>query len=80
VKTQWPEEVLESVDHITDFSEVTTRELKAIDYVNQIKQLAESRLPCPILPIMAKYIDGLDMFAGALVKDREAERVSDSLP
>ncbi|MHC4139856.1 MAG: ABC transporter substrate-binding protein, partial [Planctomycetota bacterium] len=74
VKTEWPEEILNDVDHITDFSEVATRELKAIDYVNQIKRLADSRLPCPILPIMAKYIDGLDTFAGALVKDLEAER------
>ena len=74
VKTKWPEEVLNGVDNITDFPEVATRELKAIDYVNQIKRLADSRLPCPILPIMAKYIDGLPEFAGALVKDLETER------
>ena len=82
VKTEWPEEILAGVDHITDFPEVATRELKAIDYVNQIKRLADSRLPCPILPIMAKYIDGLDTFAGALVEDlaarvtKHAERVT----
>ncbi len=74
VKTKWPEDVLSGVNNITDFPEVATRELKAIDYVNQIKRLADSRLPCPILPIMAKYIDGLDEFAGALVKDLGIER------
>ncbi|MFV1975698.1 MAG: ABC transporter substrate-binding protein [Candidatus Scalindua sp.] len=74
VKTKWPEEILNDVDHITDFPEVATRELKAIDYVNQIKRLADSRLPCPILPIMAKYIDGLGEFAESLAEDLAAER------
>ncbi len=74
VRTRWPDEVLNSVDDINGFPEVATRELKAVDYINQIKRLADARLSCPILPIMSKYIDGLGEFAKALVNDLEAER------
>lgn len=64
------------VDGIEDFPDTGTRELTAADYVNQIKRLADPTLApgCPILPIMAKYILGLEEYARLLRADLQAER------
>ena len=37
-----------------------TRELRAADYVYQIKRLAHPLLECPIFPLLANYIEGFD--------------------
>jgi oligopeptide transport system substrate-binding protein len=76
VKTKWPEAVLKNIEQIADFPQQATRELRAEDYVNQIKRLADPRLssPSPILPIMAKYIAGLEAYAEQLRQKVEAIR------
>jgi len=43
-----------------------TRELRAEDYVHQVKRLAHPRLHSPIQPLMANYIVGLDALAARL--------------
>jgi len=74
VKTKWSKEELEDIEQISEFPQNATRELVALDYVNQIKRLADPRIHCPILSIMAKYIDGLQELSEALKKDLEKER------
>jgi oligopeptide transport system substrate-binding protein len=61
---------------ISDLPAAPGRELEARDYVLAIKRLADPTLdpPCPILPLMAKYVDGLEAFAAALRRDLEMER------
>ncbi len=64
---------------ITDLMQMPgrgTRELTASDYELAIRRLADPTLRpnCPILPLMAKYIDGLGAFAALLRKDLDAER------
>jgi ABC-type transport system substrate-binding protein len=63
------ESSLGDIDEIRDFKELATRELKADDFIFQIKRLADPSLHSPILPIIAKYINGLDEFAEGLKKD-----------
>src|SRR3954463_5448040 len=43
-----------------------TRELKADDYIYQIKRLAHPRLHSPVLGLMSEYIVGLDEFSKRL--------------
>ena len=76
VKTRWPADILKKVEQISDFPEMATRSLRSEDYVNQIKRLADPRLsvPSPILPIMSKYIAGLDLYAQQLRKKLESIR------
>ncbi len=61
---------------VGDFRHTGTRELRADDYALAIRRLADPTLQpgCPILPIMAGYIVGLEGFAAALSKDLAAER------
>jgi ABC-type transport system substrate-binding protein len=49
-----------------------TRELTADDYIYQIKRLAHPKLHSPILGLMSEYIVGLDAFATALKRHKEA--------
>jgi len=51
---------------IRDFVYTGTRELKAADYVLQIKRLADPRLNSPILSTLSKYILGLSEYNLAL--------------
>jgi len=58
---------------LADFREQGTRELKARDFVYQIKRLAHPRLHSPILGLMEGYIVGLREYADKL------RRVNDEL-
>ncbi len=51
---------------LSDFSQNGTRELKAEDFVYQIKRLAHPELNSPILGLMSEYILGLDDYAASL--------------
>ena len=51
---------------IVDFPEQATRELKAADYVYQIKRLAHPEVHSPILGLMSEHIVGLGDFAATL--------------
>lgn len=53
---------------IMDFPEQATRELKAADYVYQIKRLAHPEVHSPILGLMSEHIVGLGDFAAILNK------------
>jgi ABC-type transport system substrate-binding protein len=51
---------LSKINHLSDFTEIATRELIASDFVHQIKRLANPKLHSPILSLMSKMIVGLD--------------------
>ncbi|HUO44358.1 MAG TPA: ABC transporter substrate-binding protein [Burkholderiales bacterium] len=53
---------------LRDFRQTGTRELKAADFVYQIKRLAHPRLHSPILGLMEDYIVGLRDYAAQLQK------------
>jgi len=53
---------------LRDFKQTGTRELKAADFVYQIKRLAHPRLHSPILGLMEDYIVGLRDYAAQLQK------------
>lgn len=57
---------LTSIFKLSDFSQTSTRELTAEDYVYQIKRLAHPRLHSPIYGLMADYIVGLRDYATVL--------------
>ncbi len=60
---------------IADFPEVGTRELRADDYIYQIKRLAHPRLHSPIFGMMADKIVGLKELGESLARDaRELPR------
>ncbi len=63
---------------VNEFANRATRELTADDYVTQIKRLADPTLVpgCPILPVMEKYILGMDALAAALRRDVDQERAA----
>jgi len=54
------------VSTLADFPLRGTRELRAEDYVYEIKRLAHPRLHTPILGLMSEYIVGLGEFAAQL--------------
>lgn len=60
---------LKNIKQIIDFPKTSTRELTVDDYMYQIKRMADPRLHCPILPIISKYILGLDGFALSLKEE-----------
>jgi oligopeptide transport system substrate-binding protein len=57
---------LDDIDVLGDFRETGTRELRAEDYVYEIKRLAHPRLNSPILGLMSDYIVGLKDYARTL--------------
>lgn len=59
---------------VRDFPETGARELIAIDYVHQIKRLADPRVACPLLSLLDNYILGMGEYAQALRDALEAER------
>ncbi|HMM76307.1 MAG TPA: ABC transporter substrate-binding protein [Gammaproteobacteria bacterium] len=63
-----------------DFPAQDTRELKAADYVYQIKRLAHPRLHSPIASLMGKYIIGLDALAARLKAEAPATGFLDLRP
>lgn len=50
---------IKRIRNLSDFKKTGTRELKAADYVYEIKRLASPRLNSPIFGLMNKYIVGL---------------------
>ena len=65
---------LEDVYRLDQLQHRGTRELKAADYVYQIKRLAHPRLHSPIYSLMAEYIVGLRDLAAALKQADEVHQ------
>lgn len=59
---------LKQIHNIKDFKQTDSRELKAADYVYQIKRLASPRVQSPIFSLMAKHIMGFEAFEKSLEK------------
>jgi oligopeptide transport system substrate-binding protein len=68
-----PDESLPPVQHPDELPEQGTRELRAADYVYQIKRLAHPLLECPIFPVLANYIEGFAAFREQL--EQAIERI-----
>ncbi len=64
---------LQGVSALTDFAQTGTREVRAADYVYQIKRLAHPDLHSPIFGVMAEYIVGLSDYARTLKQARQAQ-------
>jgi oligopeptide transport system substrate-binding protein len=66
------------VEHPDALPDKGTRELRAADYVYQIKRLAHPLLECPIFPVLANYIEGFAAFRqtleGEIARLRAARR------
>ena len=62
-----PEDV-EDISSPNDFKTLATRELRAADYVHQIKRLAHPRAHSPILGVMSEHIVGLSEFTDKLTQ------------
>ncbi|MEK6531367.1 MAG: ABC transporter substrate-binding protein [Deltaproteobacteria bacterium] len=65
---------LVGIDSPNDFKEKASRRLSSDDYIYQIKRLADPLLESPVLPILEKYILGLDEYAGHLRAELEGIR------
>ncbi len=59
-------EKLKGIERIADFKETGSRELRADDYIYEIKRLAHPRLHSPIFGMMAEHIVGLKELGTAL--------------
>ena len=59
-------EQLATVNTLADFPERGSRELKAADFVHQIKRLAHPKLHSPIVGLMSEYIVGLKAYQANL--------------
>ncbi len=57
-----PEAVFPKIEHPDDLGASGTRELKAEDYVYQIKRLAHPQLQCPIFTVLDKNVVGFGAF------------------
>ncbi len=68
-----PGEIFPTITHPDDLPEKGSRELRAEDYVYQIKRLAHPLLECPIFALLSNYIEGFAEFHNLL--DREIERI-----
>ncbi|MCK5421233.1 MAG: peptide ABC transporter substrate-binding protein, partial [Deltaproteobacteria bacterium] len=68
------DEDVSEILEIRNFAQADTRELKSDDYIYQIYRIADPRNNCPIFPIMAKYILGLDTLSQSLKRSLEDER------
>lgn len=62
------EEEAEKYDELSDFTEFSTRELTAADFIYQIKRLADPSLNSPVFGLMKEYIVGLDELRENIVK------------
>ncbi len=65
------------IEQIVDFKYRGSRELKAQDYIYQIKRLASPKLSSPILGLMKQRIVGLGELANELKKQRVGEKYLD---
>lgn len=61
-----------SKDELSDFSQTSTREVVAEDFVFQIKRLADPLVESPILGLMQEHIVGLGDYSKKLQKQFEA--------
>jgi len=71
-KYRWhlqPGESFPAIEHPNDLPETSTRELRAEDYVYEIKRLAHPLLDCPIAPLLSNYIEGFAEFHGLLEQE-----------
>ena len=59
---QLTDDELDNINSLTDFTEHSSRELQAQDYVYQIKRLANPQVHSPIFGLMSEYIVGLREF------------------
>ncbi len=66
---------LDKVRELRDFTETSSRELTAEDYVYNIKRLAHPRLHSPILGLMSEYIPGLADLAKTLKQADQGRNV-----
>ena len=66
------DEQLEEIDSLEDFLRTDSRELRAEDYVYQIKRLAHPAIHSPIYGLMADYIVGLKEYGDKIRADYEA--------
>lgn len=71
------EQTSSHIKTIMDFPQQSTRELKAADYVYQIKRLAHPEVHSPILGLMSEHIVGLGDFAVMLGKMQLQEQAID---
>ena len=71
------QEQLDEVEKLADFEQTDTRELKADDFVYQIKRLAHPEIHSPILGLMGEHIVGLNDFADKLRELRQQGRPID---
>jgi ABC-type transport system substrate-binding protein len=55
-----------NIKKLSDFQYQGTRELRADDYIYQIKRLADSRVNSPIFSLLAEYIVGFKQFSDKL--------------
>ncbi len=60
---------LASINQLSDFREVNSRELVASDYELQIKRLASPLSLCPIAPTLAESLEGFKDYQNQLIKD-----------
>lgn len=65
-------EDLRGIHDLRDFEHSGSRELRAEDYVFQIKRLAHPRLHSPIYGLMSEYVLGLKAYAGELARAAES--------
>ncbi len=69
------EQQVHNIRNVFDFKKTGTRELKARDYVYQIKRLADMRLQCPIYAtIVSEYFLGMPEFSKHISKRIEEIR------
>ncbi len=72
---QLSEDDLDGIEALSDFANTGTRELKAQDYIYQIKRLADPTLNSPIFGLMENYIaeiDSLQETLGKVYADQDA--------
>ncbi len=69
-----PDAALAEISEVRDFPLKGTRELKADDYIYQIKRLADPQLESPIFSIIERYVLGLTEYSQALKADLDAVR------
>lgn len=75
-KYRWqlqPRESLPKIENPDDLPEKGSRELRAEDYVYEIKRLAHPLLDCPIVALLSNYIEGFAEFHVTL--EREVARI-----
>ncbi|KGM06979.1 Dipeptide-binding ABC transporter, periplasmic substrate-binding component [Methylophaga thiooxydans] len=68
---------LDEINEIADFEQTDTRELRADDFVYQIKRLAHPEIHSPILGLMGEHIVGLTDYAQQLRDIRQQGDVVD---